>query len=669
MRALPPILACLVAVFALLPIVNWIPGGYEMGAYSFIVGEWITGGAIVLGGGLVAAIVSLRAPGLWRDGLWQRWAGALAGRPVAAMLGISGVALGAYLAVAFIVFDARPLLMDELVSVLHARIFAGGRLSLPASPYPEFFSALHLVDLEGKVYSHYPAGGPAMIALGELAGVPWLIGPLCGAISVALWIAYLRVAEPRPGVAWAAALLFALSPFVMFMSGTFMNHVPVMMWMLLAVTALARLVTSAAPRPWLALVLGLGYGCAATIRPLDAAAFAVPAGAWLLWRAVHDRSRWIEVIIAGAGVVLPIAALLWVNARTTGDPFRFGYNVLWGSNVGLGFHEAPWGDPHTPARGMELVNLYLLRLQMYLFETPLPSLLPALVAFALTRSLDRLDRYLITSSALLLGVYFLYWHEGYYLGPRFVFALAPLFALWTARFLPLLRERLVAERVYRTAVYGSILAVVLAVCVQVPIRARQYASLTTTIRWDADSAAEAIGARNALVFVRESWGAQIIPRMWVLGVSRTDADRLYRHVDTCLLDQGVSAVEQRGLRGADAVAALRPLLRDSSRVVKSTFSPDYTQRYLPGTKYPPRCRQRLLEDAAGFTHFTPLLLARGDGNIYARDLHERNAVLLAMHPDRPVFLIKPPTSRETEMPQFVPLSRDSLLHAWGVTQP
>ena len=669
MRLFSRLLASLVALLALLPIVNWIPGGYEMPAYSYILSDWITGAAIVIGGGLVATILSGRIPGLWREGVWRRWSAALAARPLAATLGISALALGLYIAVAFVVFDARPLLMDELVSVLHARIFADGRLWLPASPYPEFFSALHLVDSEGKVYSHYPAGGPAMIAIGELARVPWLVGPLCAAIAVALWISYLRVAEERPRVVYAAALMLALSPFVMFMSGTLMNHVPVMMWLMLAMAALARVVTSSVSRPWLALALGLGYGCAAAIRPLDAAAFAIPAGAWLLWRAVRDRSRWLEVVVAGAGVALPIVALLWVNSRTTGDPFRFGYNVLWGGNVGLGFHEAPWGDPHTPARGLELVNLYLLRLQMYLFEMPLPSLIPALVAFFLTRSLDRFDRYLITSSALLLGVYFLYWHEGYYLGPRFVFALAPLFALWTARFLPLLRERFGARRVYRTAVYGSVIAAVLAVCVAIPIRGREYASLTTTIRWDADSAAESAGARNALVFVRESWGAQIIPRMWVLGVSRTDADRLYRHVDTCILDQGVSHVEQLGLRGADAVAALRPLLRDSSRVVKSTFSPDYTQRYLPGTKYPSRCRQRLADDAAGFTHFTPLLLARGGGNIYARDLHERNAVLLAAYPDRPVYLVKPPTSRETEMPQFVPLSRDSLLHAWGVSQP
>ena len=669
MRVLCRVLAVLVAAIALLPIVNWIPGGLTMPAYGAVVLDWLTGAAIVVGSGVVAAILSARLPGLWREGLWQRCAAKLAAHPIAAMLAISTLALAVYITIAFVVFDAKPLIMDELVSVLHARIFASGRLSLPASPYPEFFSALHLVDAEGLVYSQYPAGGPAMLALGEIVGLPWLVGPLCGAVAVAAYIAWLRVAEPRAGVAYAAAMMFALSPFVAFMSGTFMNHVPVMMWILIAIAALARVIEAPRSRPWMALLVGLGFGCAATIRPLDAAAFALPAGAWLLWRARLDRQRWIDVFAAGAGVVLPIVALLWVNERTTGNPLRFGYNVLWGSNVGLGFHDAPWGDPHTPARGLEYINLYLLRLQSYLFEAPLPSLIPAIVALYLSRGLDRFDRYLLVSAALLLGVYFAYWHEGAHLGPRFVFVLAPLFALWTARLLPSLRERTGDGRAYRTAVYGSLVAGTMALCVLAPIRARQHRSLYTTIRWNADSAAAAAGARNALVFVRESWGAQIIARMWALGISRTDADRLYRRVDTCILEQGVGIMERRAQRGAEAVTALRTLQSDSLRVVRSTLSPDYTERHLPGTFYPPLCRQRIAEDRAGFTFATPLLLARGGGNIYARDLHERNAVLLAAYPDRPVFLLRPPTSRSTELPRFEAVSRDSLLQAWGIPHP
>ena len=35
-------------------------------------------------------------------------------------------------------------------------------------------------------------------------------------------------------------------------------------------------------------LMGLGFGMTATIRPVDALAFALPAGVWLLWRALRD---------------------------------------------------------------------------------------------------------------------------------------------------------------------------------------------------------------------------------------------------------------------------------------------------------------------------------------------------------------------------------------------
>jgi hypothetical protein len=318
---------------------------------------------------------------------------------------------------------------------------------------------------------------------------------------------------------------------------------------------------------------------------------------------------------------------------------------------------------------VELLNLYFLRLHIYMYDTPVPSLIPAFAALWLSRRLSALDRYLLVSSALLLGVYFAYWHDGRYLGPRFLLVLAPVVALWTARFFPLLRERFGTGRVYRTAVYGSLIAIVVSACALIPIRGRQYQATYTTIRWDADSAAVSVGARDALVFVRESWGAQVLARLWNLEMTLSEAERFYRYVDTCVLDQAVTHVEETSLRGPAAVAALRPLLRDSARVEKTPVSPDHTERYVPGTPYPQKCRQRIEEDRAGFTFATPLLLARDAGNVYARDLHERNAVLLAEYPDRPVFLLRPPTSRETEVPQFYPLSRDSLLKVWGAAQP
>jgi len=56
------------------------------------------------------------------------------------------------------------------------------------------------------------------------------------------------------------------------------------------------------------------------------------------------------------GLLMTGGGLLLYNAWMNGGPLTFGYEVQWGAIHGLGFHEAPFGPPHTPVRGVELVN-------------------------------------------------------------------------------------------------------------------------------------------------------------------------------------------------------------------------------------------------------------------------------------------------------------------------
>jgi hypothetical protein len=212
-------------------------------------------------------------------------------------------------------------------------------------------------------------------------------------------------------------------------------------------------------------------------------------------------------------------------------------------------------------------------------------------------------------------------------------------------------------------VFTALAALVVSATTLVPARARQYASSLVTMRWDAAAEAERAGVRDALVLVRESWGAQLMARMWALGIPRTDAERVYRRVDGCALDERIDGLERTAVRGAAALDSLRPLLADSARVVPSTLSPDASERVLPGATYGARCTRRILEDRAGFTLLAPLLLA-GDRNIYARDLHARDTLLLAAYPRRPVVLLRPPSAALGAMPRFERVSRDSLLRAW-----
>jgi hypothetical protein len=544
-----------------------------------------------------------------------------------------------------------------------ARVFAEGRLTTPVAAHPEFFSGLHLVEADGRAFSHFPPGHSAMLMVGELLGAPWIIVPLAGGATVVAFGIYLRDVEPRATVRVGTLVLFALAPLVAFMSATYMNHATALMWLMIAVAALARAVKDDGTHPVAALVCGLGLGIAAMIRPIDAVAFAFPAAVWLLIRAIRNPRRWLEAGIAGVGVALPLAALAWFNARTTGDPLLLGYEMLWGKEHGLGFRSTPWGAAHSPARGIELINLYFLRLQTYLFEWPIPSLLPAVLALAIAPRLDRHDRYLLGSGVLLVMMYFAFWHDGFYLGPRYVYPLVPLLSLWTARFPAFIHERMGDGLPLRTTVYSLAAAATIATISLVPQRARQYAAGLTTMRWDADAAARDAGVRRGLVFVRESWGSQLVARLWALGLTRAQTERLYTHVDACLLEQGLERLEQQGVRGQAAADAFAPLMRDSLRLVPSTLSPDASERVLPGARYTSRCLQRITDDRRGFTLLTPLLLAGEDGTVYARDLHERDTLLLAEYADREVWLLRPADSVSGAVPRFERVERDSLIQA------
>ncbi len=659
-----PLVAAIVAALAFLPIVNWVPRGRLAAWYPTVLDGWISGTAIALGVGLVLAMLSRRLPVLWPDGAVTRLGDAFDRAPWRGSALLAGAAFALYATLAVTVFDARPLLVDELAQMLHAQIFASGALSRPAGAHPEFFSMVHVLDMQGRVYSQFPAGGPAMLMLGVLAGAPWLVGPFFGAICVIAFAQMARAAERRTPTVLLAVLLFAFAPFTAFMAASHMNHVPTLAFLLIAVASLAHVMRDPHARLRWSFVAGLGYGLAATIRPIDALAFALPAGLWFLGGALRDRARWRQALLAGAGVALPVLALLYVNWRTTGAPLRFGYTLLWGPSHSLGFHDAPWGVTHTPARGLELVSLYFLRLQTYLFETPIPSLLPAVGALLLTRRAGTLDRYLAVSAGLLVGLYFAYWHDGFFLGPRFLHPLLPIAALWTARFFPLLGERFRHPLPQRIAVYGFAVSALLAAAWLVPMRAHQYQGGLLTMRWDADRAARQAGVANALVFVRESWGAQLVARMWALGVPRSETEKIYRVADACALEERIETLEASGDRDTAALERLQPLMADSLRVRPSPFSVDTTERYLPGATYTPRCAARIAEDRDGFTLLPPLLLEHGGGNIYARDLHERNRWLAEQYPDRPLYLLRPPTAAEGEEPRFYPLSRDSVLAAW-----
>ncbi len=634
-----PIATALLAALGLFPLIGC------RGALCVLRTEWISGSAIVLGLGVTLAICSRHFPALWparparaiggamvRAGPWR----------VAGALALAAFVL--YAAVSAWVFERRPILIDEIALVRQAQIFASGHLWLPAPRHPEFFSVLQMVDARGRVYSQYPPGGPAMLTPFVLVGATWLAGPFFGALAVAAFAAFARAAEPDARIATAAVAVFAFAPFVALMSGTHMSCVPALAWILAGAAATAQVARADGPRPGLAFGAGLAFGVAATIRPVDALAFALPAAVWYL------RLHWRNAGAAAIGVALPVGAMLYVNARTTGAPLLFGYEVLWGAAHDLGFHETPVGGVHTPAEGLRFISTYVVQLDQYLFETPIPSLAPAMIALASARSLRAPDRYLLASAALLAALYAAYWHPGFFLGPRFFFALTPLAALWTARSVRVFPRSAFLQR---TATFALATSLGVALVVGAPARVAQWSSSFATERWAQPDVARAAGVHDALVFVREGWEGQLAARLGAAGVSAPAVERLMRTVDACRLDSAVTALETR--RAVD----LGALERDSALVRAIQLGTGARVRAQVGYPYSAHCAGLAVETARGVTPLAPLSIL-DDGNVYARDLGARDTALIAAFAGRQIWLVHPSSAAPDARPAFYRGGLDSV---------
>lgn len=583
---------------------------------------------------------------------------------------LAAVATAVYAMVGHQVFSGRPLHVDEITQALQARIFAGGHFWIPTPEPPEFSSALLMVNRGGRTFAQFPPGWSALLSLGYLAGVPWLMAPLCGGLALLALDQLLRALGNSDTARLGALALFAGAPWVVFQSASWMNHVPTTMWLLAGLAAVATAGQLESRVSWAMTAGGIAFGLAFTIRPVDALAFLAPTGLYLLLHCRGDRAGWQHLLAFAAGLAFPVLAFLAYNQATTGAPLLLGYEAQWGPAHRLGFHAAPWGPPHTMARGAAMMLGYFRQLQWAMYESPVSALLAPALALALTRRFRPMDLVLLGGALLLSVAYFAYWFEADYLGPRYLFPLAPLVAIWTARLPGALTARGAPPwlgGLAAVAIAGNVMA---GCIVGLPDRWRAYADYAPARRWDADSALTAAGIRDGIILVREPWVAQVSSRLVGIGVPRATIERMSRNTDLCVLDLTTALLERDGRRWPEAEPILDRAMRDSLAVVQSTMTTDPSARMLPGFRYPDRCRVRAHEDALGTTPLLPLQLADRDGDTFLRDLHERTPRLLANQVGRPVYLLTIRRGDHGEPVRgFEPFFADSAEQDWRAATP
>lgn len=590
-HALLPVAAALVlSAFGVVPLANALAPravGMWFGALSTY---WMLGSASLV---LLALALARWLPGRV-DGVMDAISGGIMRIPARWFVwGAALLALAAAATLTVLLFARQPHNADEVAQLWHARILLSGRLSLPVDPNPEFFGMDNVID-RGRWYSQFPIGGPAFLALGMALRAAWLVNPVLLALTFPNVHEFARRAYDER-TARAAVLVLLFAPFALFTSASYMNHVP-MMW--LASVALAQLAVwyDAEDRKALwrsAVLIGLALGTAATVRPLDAAIVAAVVGAMQLWYSRASGVRVRSLALQGVAGAVPVALLLLANWRTTGAPLRFGYEVLYGSAHQLGFHTDPYGTAHTPLRALIFASKYLLELDVALLESALPAVGVIVAGLLLLRRPSRWDRLLIALVVAQLFAYALYWHEGEFRGPRFLFTVLPAFVLLVVR-APFVVAAATQGTVRRAALLVlpmGLLAGWIAWDVDAsPMgRFRLYRSASPMTRLDPAKIEREAHLRNALVFVSESWEAQALRRLWALHVERGDAMRLLASSHPCAIRQAIVEEERPG-------TPLDGRLARMERTVRS---------YEPSSEPSPACIADLTSDADGPASYAP----------------------------------------------------------------
>ncbi|MGD8626707.1 MAG: glycosyltransferase family 39 protein [Anaerolineae bacterium] len=334
---------------------------------------------------------------------------------------VCAAALLAVAAVAYFVFEGLPHLEDEVAYLFQARTLAQGRLTVPSPEPVDSFWTPFVIDYQGRRFGKYPPGWPAVLALGTMVGVPWLVNPILAA--VALYLVYRLGRELYDG--WTgllAALLGLVSPLFLVLGGSFLSHLASLVWLLLFSL---WFVWTARGRHWgYAVGAGLALGAAFLTRSLTAVAYAAPFVIYSLVQVIRRRQahwpRYLLVALVGGAMAALLPAYQWA---VTGDPWLNPY-LLWWSYDRLGFGPGVGAMPggHSPFYAWINLKQDLSRAATDVLGWPGLSWVPLVLGLGLMPRRRR-DWALLAPFACLVVAYLFYWigSPSRLWGPRYYF--------------------------------------------------------------------------------------------------------------------------------------------------------------------------------------------------------------------------------------------------------
>jgi hypothetical protein len=623
---------------------------------------------------LVVTLIAWRWPTA-SDALIARWRRRLlAPSPRRFALGAALATYAFAVVVSGVMFHFEPSVLDELTQLWQSHLLANGRLYALAESPPEFFSTPQTIMYAGRWFPHFPIGGPILQALGEAVHASWLVNPTLAALAAVAIYRFTSAIGDEIDARLTTAL-FAASPFVLIIAGSHLSEMGTLAAIWIALAMLPRWFAASDDRTasGAAAAIGLALGVATAIRPYDGAIATTTVGLFQLVSCGGESRRWRSLAIQIVVGTIPVAALLLVNHALTGDALRFAYDIVNGPEHRPGFHMTPMGYSHTPLIGLYRISSYLMRLNAVLLGWPVPVMALAAFALAAHRHVTRWENLLVGFVTVTLLAYMVYWGDGNFHGPRFLFPLVPVFLLYVARFGRRVRERVPSLLIGRTVVL--LLPFWLAAAWLIPSpRLMPFGGVALTagaaeprdVSHDVTSAVDRVGLRHALVFVADGWQSRLTARLRAIGVTPFFAYGLATTANACTLQRRLDEAERRGLsppqQGA-FVAALANAPLDS-RPVPGLAEHDLVA--LPRTSsFPAACQWDFDHALSHGLDLSRLMLHSsfdasgrlGGDIVYVRDFGQRDEMLRGRFGDRDWYVAAIVVEGDSLAVRLVPYAR------------
>jgi hypothetical protein len=286
---------------------------------------------------------------------WRAWV-RLAHRRKTAVAAVFIFALAIRAALLPLIPVPHPEVTDEFSQLLLADTLAHGRLSNPTHPMWVHFESIHIIQKPTYNSDYFP-GPAAILALGMLAGHPWIaVWVLCAAMCAALcWM--LQAWVPPAWALFGAMLAVLRFDIASYWINSYYGGCLAALGGALLLGGYPRFLKR--PSISLSLILALGLIAIGYTRPFEGLGVSLPVVVALAI-AFRKKLRIYWMCVPAAALVLAaVAALLFYCKAVTGDALRTPYAA---NQAAYGW---PLGLPWFHARDVKLPDIELQRYYDY----------------------------------------------------------------------------------------------------------------------------------------------------------------------------------------------------------------------------------------------------------------------------------------------------------------